>query len=144
MLIRLHGCTGYLHLCCLHMAKTDSHDMAHISSHKCDTHIWSVLNKKQFGHTKLTEFDLLLSVHFGVHRQQVPKLENVFVKQYAPDHMPAPKDNRGIIKILWNLSKSWSGHLHLGHNLFGKYHDSRSSGSPNILFTRSFKYESNA
>ena len=34
------------------------------------------------------------------------KLENVFVKHYAPNHMLAPKDNRGIIKILWNLSKN--------------------------------------
>ena len=33
------------------------------------------------------------------------ELENVFVKHYAPNHMLAPKDNRGIIKILQNLAK---------------------------------------
>ena len=30
----------------------------------------------------------------------------MFVKHYTSNHMIAPKDNRGIIKILWNLSKS--------------------------------------
>ena len=40
------------------------------------------------------------------------KLENVIVKHYAPNYMLAPTDNRGIIKKIWNLSKSYSG-LHL-------------------------------
>ena len=35
------------------------------------------------------------------------KLENVFVKHYAPNHMLAPKEIRGIIKILWNFSKNY-------------------------------------
>ena len=62
------------------------------------------------------------------------KLENVFVKHNAPNHMFAPKYS--IIKILWNLSKNWSGHLHLGHSKYAWYHDPSSSGSPVILFTR--------
>ena len=62
------------------------------------------------------------------------KLENVFVKHYAPNHKPANKDNRGIIQVLWDLSKSWPGHLHLQHKLYAWYHDPSSSGSP-VLFT---------
>ena len=69
------------------------------------------------------------------------KLENVFVKHYPTNHMNAPKDNRGIIKILLNFSKIWSGHLHLGHNQsYVWYHDPRSSSSPVILFTRLLYY----
>ena len=58
-----------------------------------------------------------------------PTLENVFVKNNAPNQMFAPKDNRGIIKILWNLSRSITDYLHLEHNLYGKSHDPSSSGS---------------
>ena len=42
------------------------------------------------------------------------------------------------VKYLQNFAKSWSGHLHFGHNLWAKYHDPSSSGSSDILFTKSF------
>ena len=57
------------------------------------------------------------------------ELENVFVKHYAPNNMLAHKDKRGIIKILWKLSKSWSGHLHLQHKLYAYVIPPSSSGS---------------
>ena len=34
-----------------------------------------------------------------------------------------------------NFTKNKSGHLHLRHSLFFKYHDSSSSGSEDIFFT---------
>ena len=64
------------------------------------------------------------------------KLKNVFVKRYAHTIL-APKDNRGTMKILWNLSKRESCHLHYWHNLYAKHHDPSPSGSPDSLFTRS-------
>ena len=46
----------------------------------------------------------------------------------------APKDNWGIINILWILSKNWSDHLHYIPKLYAWYHDPRSSISQVILF----------
>ena len=44
--------------------------------------------------------------------------------------------NSVIYMYLQILSKSKSGHIHLGLSLHAKYHDPRSSGCPDILFTR--------
>ena len=41
-------------------------------------------------------------------------------------------------KYLQNFVKSKSGHLNIGHNVRAKFHDSISSGSPDILLTNSF------
>ena len=40
-------------------------------------------------------------------------------------------------KYLQNAAKSKSGHLHLGFNLYAKYQDQNSRGSPDILLIRS-------
>ena len=46
--------------------------------------------------------------------------ENVFVKHYAPNHMPDPKgewslkENNSELNSLRNMFKSSSVHLHLG------------------------------
>ena len=42
------------------------------------------------------------------------------------------------VKYLQIFPKTYSGHLHLGHNPYAKYHDPSSNGSPDILFTMSF------
>ena len=39
-----------------------------------------------------------------------------------------------------NFTKSYSGNLHLGHNLCVKYHDPSRSSSPDILLTRLLYY----
>ena len=81
------------------------------------------------------------SFHIYFHIVQIlEQLDNVFVKHFAPNHMLAHKDTRGNIKILWNLSRSWSGHLHIQHKLYAWYHDHSSSGSPVIFFTRLLYY----
>ena len=49
----------------------------------------------------------------------------MLVKHYAPNHMLASTYNRGIIKILWNVSKRWTGHLHHVPKLYAWYHDPR-------------------
>ena len=74
----------------------------------------------------------LMACHPYSHATQI-QLENVFVKNYAPNHKLAPKDNRGIIKSLRNLSKNWSGHLHHISKLYAWYHDP--AQTPVILFT---------
>ena len=65
--------------------------------------------------------------------------------------MLSPKENTSLTDAYDNRSKkkditqsniyrifqSWSGHLHLGHNLYAEYHDSSSSDYPDILFTMS-------
>ena len=76
------------------------------------------------------------------------------MKHYAPNYMLACKQNISQIKAILsqqlfcnpvkgnelvmdfeNCTKSYSGHLHLRHNLWTKYHDLSSSGSWDILFT---------
>ena len=43
-------------------------------------------------------------------------------------------------KYLLNFAKSQSGHLHLGHNLYTKYDDPSSSGSPDILLSKLHRF----
>ena len=43
-------------------------------------------------------------------------------------------------KYLQNFTKSWPGHLHHGHSLYAKYHDTSSSGIPDILLTRFHRF----
>ena len=50
--------------------------------------------------------------------------------------MPKSENGDSSAKYLQNFAKSLLGYLHLGHNLYAKYHDPSSSGSPNILLAR--------
>ena len=68
-------------------------------------------------------------------KTQINKTRKCICETLCPNHMLAPKDNRGIIKSLWNLSKRWLGHLHIGHNLYVWCHYLSSSSSPVILLT---------
>ena len=63
--------------------------------------------------------------------------------------MLSPKENTSLTDACDNRSKKrditqsniyrifqiWSGHSHLGHNLYAEYRDSRSSDYPDIVFT---------
>ena len=50
------------------------------------------------------------------------------------------KKGHNSVKFLQNFVKSSSGHLHLRHNLWAKYYDPSSSGSPDILLTRFHRF----
>ena len=50
--------------------------------------------------------------------------------------MPKSENGDNSAKCLQNFTKSYSGHLHLGHSLYAKYHDPTSNSYPDILLTR--------
>ena len=59
-------------------------------------------------------------------------------KVALPYKKPKSEKGNNSTKYLQNFSKSLSGHLHLGHNVHATFYDPISSGSPDILMTRSF------
>ena len=67
--------------------------------------------------------------------QAFPK---IFCSQAPLYKMPISAKGHNLAKHLQNIAKSKSGQLHIGHNLYTKYHYPNTRCSPYILFTMPF------
>ena len=82
------------------------------------------------------------NLYVWYHDRSSSDYPDIFLHNVAFQYkMPKSEKGDNSAKYLQNLTKTLSGHLHLGQNLYAKYHNDPSScGSPHILFTRLHRF----